>query len=204
MKRIVVLLALVTAFTFSQCLVPKAAIGIKPGFNFTTYNPDDGGENLSGIGINIGLGFGLDVGGFGVEIAPSFRTTDYNRTDETWNITTRGHFNNFYLPARVKLIAGLPMVAPYLGFGIAFDLQRSGYWELETGSSSYRTDVPSDELENDVFASLALGADIKMHNAKIAPELAFDYNLTADNDETSNRTEMNYDLTFSIGIYYCP
>lgn len=204
MKHLITALVLTSVFGWAQCLGPKAAIGIKPGFNFTTYDPDDGGGSLSGIGLNVGLGLGVDAGPFGFEIAPSFRTTSYSRTDEPWNTTISWHYNNIYLPVRAKLIANLPGAAPFLGLGCAFDFQSSGWFELKAGGSSIRTDIPEDDLENDVFGSLILGADIKMPRAKITPELAFDYNFTADIDETSNRSESNFDLTFSLGFYYCP
>jgi len=205
MKHLITIIILFSAFGSAQCLGPKAAIGIKPGINFTTYDPDNGGESLSGIGLNIGLGVGLDIGSFGIEIAPSFRTTDYSVTNETWNTTLSWHYNNFYLPVRAKLIANLPGVAPFLGLGTAFDFQRSGYWELKVGDADpEHWDISSDDLENDVFVSIILGSDIKLHNTKIAPELAFDYNLTAEVEETANQNEKNYDLTFSLGFYYSP
>lgn len=204
MKQLIAAIFILSSLSPGQCLNPRAAIGIKPGFNFTTYNPDDGGENLSGIGFNIGLGLVINAGPLGLEIAPSFRTTSYSRTDETWNTTISWHYNNLYLPVRGKLIANLPLLAPYLGLGAAFDFQSSGYFEIEAGGTSVRTDIQENDLENDVFGSVILGADIKMLRMKIAPELTFDYNLTADDEDTANRTESNYDITFTLGLYYCP
>ena len=204
MKYSIAVLLLFSVFGSAQCLGPKAAIGIKPGLNFTTFNPDDGGGNLAGAGFNIGLGFGVDAGSFGLEFTPSYRSTSYRRTDENLNTTISWHYSNFYLPVRGRLIANLQKVAPYLGLGVAFDLQQSGYFVLQVGESSFRTNIPSDDLENDLFISVVLGSDIKSKSFKLAPELAFDYNLTADNDETANRSETNYDITFSVGFYYTP
>ncbi len=204
MKQLLAIIITCSSLALGQCLTPQAAVGIKPGFNFTTYNPDDGGENLSGIGFNIGLGFGVNAGSFGLEIVPSFRSTSYQRTEENINTTLSWHYRNFYLPVRAKLIAALPSVAPFLALGCAFDFQRSGYFMLKVGGSSFRTDIASEDLENDIFLSVALGSDVKLTHFKVTPELAFDYNLTADNEDTENRQESNYDLTFALGLYYTP
>jgi hypothetical protein len=208
MKRIICLLILTALAGFAQDQTKiTGAIGIKPGMNITTYNPDDGEGNLSGIGFNIGFGLGIDVGNIGVELAPSFRSTNYSRTTETilGDVTLSGHYQNFYLPMHFLLKANeIGTTAPFLGLGFALDLQNDGYWALTSGSTTIKTDVPSDELQNDFFLSLALGADVKQNHFKITPELTFDYNLTADDADTDTRTESNYDFTVSVGFYFVP
>jgi hypothetical protein len=208
MKKIICLLTLAALAGFAQSPTTiTGAIGIKPGLNMTTYNPDDGEDNLSGVGLNIGFGLGLDVGNIGVALAPSFRTTNYSRTTATilGDYTLSGHFQNFYLPMHVLLKANdIGTTAPFLGLGFALDFQNDGYWAVTSGSTTIKTDVPSDELQDDFFLSLALGADIKQNHFKISPEFAFDYNLTADDGDTENRTESNYDFTISVGLYFVP
>jgi hypothetical protein len=205
MNKIFFILAVAVIALHAQCLPSvRGSIGLKPAMNITTYNPDDGAGNYTGAGFNIGIGLGLDIGNFGIEMAPSFRTTNYSRTDQYFPVTTSAHFNNFYLPVHFLLKAGaLPLVAPYLGLGFAFDIQNNGYWAVTSGGT-FKTDVPSDQLENDFFLSLALGADIKQSHFKISPEFSFDYNLTADDSDTPNRTESNYDFTISVGLYFVP
>lgn len=203
MKKIFFTLAIAVIALPAQCLPSvRGSVGIKPGLNLTTYNPDDGAGNYTGAGFNIGFGLALDVGNLGIEMAPSFRTTNYSRTQTIIvDITTSGHFQNFYLPVHFLLKANeLPLVSPFLGIGFALDFQNKGYWAVNT----IKTDVPSDQLENDFFLSMALGADIKQSHFKISPEFSFDYNLTADDPDTPNRTESNYDFTISVGLYFTP
>jgi len=208
MKKIICLLMLAALAGYAQCLPSvKGAIGIKPGVNITTYNPDDGEGNLTGAGGNIGFSLGLDVGNIGIEMAPSFRTTNYSRTDQTLigDVTWSGHYQNFYLPVHLQLKAGdIPLVSPFLGLGFALDFQNNGYWAVTSGGSTFKTDVPSDQLETDFFLSLTLGADLKQAHFKLTPELTFDYNLTADDADTDTRTETNYDITLSVGLYFVP
>jgi hypothetical protein len=207
MKKIFFTLAFAVIALPAQCLPSvRGSVGLKPALNLTTFNPDDGAGNYTGAGFNIGFGLGLDVGNFGIEMTPSFRTTNYSRTQTIIvDITTSGHFNNFYLPVHFLLKAGaIPLVAPYLGLGFAFDIQNSGYWAVTSGGTTIKTDVPSDQLENDLFFSVVLGADIKQSHFKYVPEITFDYNLTADDPDTGNRTESNYDFTISIGLYFTP
>jgi len=207
MKKILCLLILAALVGYAQCLpTVKGAIGLVPGLNLTTYNPGDGAGNYTGTGGNIGFGLGMDIGNFGVEIVPSFRTTNYSRTQTVIvDITTSGHFQNFYLPVHFLLKASsIPLVSPFLGLGFALDFQNSGYWAVTSGGSTIKTDVPSDQLENDFFLSIALGADLKQAHFKLTPELAFDYNFTADDPDTPNQTETNYDITLSVGLYFVP
>jgi hypothetical protein len=205
MKKIVCLLVLAMLVGFAQgSSSVKAAVGLKPGMNITTYNPDDDLKNFSGIGFNIGFSLGLDVGNFGVELAPSFRNTNYSRTIHTilGDITNSWPYNNFYMPVHLLLKASeLGTAAPYFGLGFALDFQTDGYTVI---GSSNPIDVASDDLQNDFFLSFALGSDFNQDHFKVTPEVTFDLNLTPEITETANQSESNFDFTISIGLYYVP
>jgi len=205
MKRILCLLLLTALAGYAQgSSSVKAAIGIKPGMNITTYNPDDDLRNYTGVGFNIGFGLGLDVGNIGVELGPSFRNTNYSRTVHTilGDVTNSWHYNNFYLPVHFLLKANeIGTTAPYLGLGFALDYQTDGYTVI---GSLNPIDVANGDLEDDFFLSLALGADINQNHFKVTPELTFDYNLTPDIGDADDHTESNYDFTISVGLYFVP
>jgi Outer membrane protein beta-barrel domain len=205
MKKIFCLfiLAALAVFAHGSSLV-KASIGLKPGMNITTYNPDDDLKNYSGVGFNIGFGLGVDVGNIGVELAPSYRNTNYGRTIHTilGDVSNSWHYNNFYLPVHFLLKTNeIGAVAPYLGLGFAMDFQTDGYTVINNGNP---IDVAEADLQNDFFLSFSLGADINQDHFKVAPEFTFDYNLTPEIWETENQTESNFDFTISLGLYFVP
>lgn len=205
MKKIFCLLILTALAVYAQgSSSVKAAIGIKPGMNITTYNPDDNERNFTGVGFNIGFGLGFDVGNMGVELVPSYRNTNYSRTLHTilGDVTNSWHYNNFYMPIHFLLKANeIGITAPYLGLGFALDFQTDGYTVI---GSLNPIDVANDDLQKDFFLSLALGADINQNHFKVTPELTFDYNLTPDIWDTANQSESNFDFTISVGFYFVP
>ncbi len=199
MKKIIFLLFALTIILDGQCLTPfKAYIGPLMGINYSNFDPKDNAGTLSGTGFQIGLGMGIEIlNTLGLQMAPMFKTTSFNRT--ILNVPTGVNFNNFYLPVSLQLKAGvLPLVSPYFGLGLAGNFQMDGTLYVGELESSV------DDLENDIYFSLSLGTDIKLIKLKITPEFAFNYNLTADDPDTQNRTETNYELNFSVGIFFTP
>ncbi len=199
MKKIIFLLFALTIILTGQCLTPfKAYIGPLIGPNYSNFDPKDNAGTLSGTGFQIGLGMGVELfNTLGIQMSPMFKTTSFNRT--ILNVPTGANFNNLYFPVSLQLKAGaLPLVSPYFGLGLAGNFQMDGTLYVGELESSV------DELENDLYFSLSLGTDIKLTKLKITPEFAFNYNLTADDPDTQNRTETNYELNFSVGIFFTP
>ncbi|MGB9720631.1 MAG: outer membrane beta-barrel protein [bacterium] len=199
MKKMTLLLIIPLVFVAGQCVTPlKSYFGLIAGINYSNYDPKDNAGNLSGIGYQVGMGMGMEIGStIGIQMAPMFRTTSFNRT--ILGIETGANYNNLYLPLLFQLKAGMiPVVSPYLGIGLAGNFQLNG--------TAYIGEIHSsiDDLENDLLFALSLGTDIKLIKLKISPEFTFNYNLSADDPDTPNRTETNYDFHFSAGIFYTP
>ncbi len=197
MKKLLIL-EIICVLGFAQCLLPvKSYFGLKPGLNYNILDPDDEAGNYTGIGFQIGLGMGIDIlNTIGIQCAPTFRTTSFERT--TLNVEYGFDYTNLYLPFQLQLKAGMvPMLTPYLGMGFAGNFQLDGEWHLGELSGSV------DDLENDLFFSILLGADLKFTKLKISPEFSFNYNRTADDPDTQ-RAEKNYDFQFCVGLFFAP
>jgi hypothetical protein len=137
------------------------------------------------------------VNTIGLQMAPMFKTTSFNRT--ILNIETGANYRNLYLPFILQLKAGMvPVVSPYFGIGLAGNFQVDG----EAYIGSIKSNI--DDLESDLCVLLSLGTDIKLIKLKLTPEFTFNYNLTADDPDTPNQTEANYDFHLSVGIFYTP
>lgn len=199
MKKIIFLLFALTIILDGQCLTPfKSYIGPLVGMNYSNFDPKDNAGTLSGSGFQIGLGMGIELlNTLGLQMAPMFKTTSFNRT--ILNVPTGANFNNLYLPVSLQLKAGaLPLVSPYFGLGLAGNFQMDG--TIYVG----KLETSVEELENDLYFCLSLGTDLKLIKLKITPEFAFNYNLTADDPDTQDRTETNYELNISVGIFFTP
>ncbi len=199
MKKMAFLSFVLLSFVAGQDAPPvKSYFGLVTGLNYSNYDPKDNAGNLSGIGFQVGLGMGIEIGStIGIQIAPMFRTTSLSRP--ILGIDTGANFDNLYLPLSFRLNAGMiPVISPYLGIGITGNFQLSG--------TAYIGEIRSsvDDLENDLLFTFSFGTDIKLTKIKVSPEFAFNYNLSADDPDTQNRTETNYDFHFSVGLYYTP
>ncbi|MEO0129707.1 MAG: outer membrane beta-barrel protein [candidate division WOR-3 bacterium] len=198
MKKLLILTLLPIVCIFAQNELPvKTFFGLQTGINHSNFDPDDGAGNYSGLGFQIGLGMGIEFSPvFGIQMTPTYKKTAFDRT--VLNIEMGADYNNFYLPIVFQLKAGMLPVAPYLGLGFAGNFQLGGTAYIGSIKNSI------DDLENDFLFLFSFGTDIKLTKAKITPEFTFNYNLTADDPDTQNRSESNYDFHFSLGIFYTP
>jgi len=185
-------------FVLAQKGAPvKTFFGLQTGMNHSTFDPDDGAGNFSGLGFQIGLGMGVEFANIlGIQITPTFQTTSFDRT--VLNIDMGADYNNLYLPFILQLKAGMLPVAPYLGLGFAGNFQLDGTAYL----GSVKTSI--DDLENDLLFLFSFGTDFKLTKVKITPEFSFNFNLTADDPDTQNRAESSYSFDISLGVYYTP
>jgi len=172
--------------------------GLKTGVNIGTLDPGNSSDNLSGTGFLVGFAFGMDMSKvLSFEFAPAFRTSEYGTT--ILNTPVGARFTNFWLPINIAFKAGmLPVISPYFGISVAGNFQLDG--------TGYIGEAESDinDLENDAYIGFAFGTDIKTAKAKIVPEFSFNFNLTADSDDTPNVTESVYDIHLQVGLYYAP
>ena len=214
MRRLLIGFCLLSIYAYGQCLSGPLStrVGIRAGLVYSSFDPEDSDRDLDGIGLQFGLGMGTDfMNMLSIELIPQIRTTSFGRTDETiiGTIKTTFSYTNIYLPVLVSIKAGtLPLVNPYLGIGCGGNFQISGNLRIETNGSAVEYEIESDDRENDLFLIGALGADIKLANILIVPELSLNYNLTADlpNENNPNLSVKgnNIDFHFSIGLYYSP
>ncbi|HEX7320409.1 MAG TPA: hypothetical protein VF399_08650 [bacterium] len=200
MKRMMLVLITTTSIlAWGQGMSPvKSYAGLKIGFNYGNFDPGNSGNNLSGAGFQAGFAFGMDLARvLGFEFAPAFRTSEYATT--VLNVPVGVRYINLWLPVNIVFKAGMiPVVTPYFGFSIAGNFQLDG--------TGYIGEAQSDisDLENDAYTGLILGTDIKLSKVKIVPEFSFNFNLTADSEDTPNVTESVYDIHLQVGMYYAP
>jgi hypothetical protein len=211
MKKAVIISLIVVICAFAQCLGGplNGRIGIKTGFNYGIFDPEEDDNNLSGMGFHFGLGMGIDVfNTLAIDITPTFRTTKYGRTDEILgtDVTSSISYTNLYLPLQVSLKVGsMPVVSPYIGLGAAGNFQMSGTVRFESNGTSFEDEIDSEDLEQDFFLIGALGTEIKLIKASIVPEVSINYNLTpslVDEENPNNEVDgTNIDFHFSVGFY---
>jgi hypothetical protein len=208
MKKTTIILLCLAAIGFSQYRNSPIAVrvGGKIGMNYGIFDFDDNNENYDGIGFHAGFGLGLDIANIAAfDITPSFRSTRYANSYDVFGTeyTAAVSFSNMYIPLTFALKPRIsPGAAPYFAFGTAFNIQVDGTASLEGGGTTIKDEI--DDLENDIYLIFAMGVDLKQNNLVIAPEFSFNYNTSADDEDTQNRTESNYDFHFSLGFYYTP
>jgi len=208
-KKLLIILFLLSVYAYGQCCFSgpiSTRMGVKAGVNYCVVDADDDLGKLDGFGWHIGLGMGTDILDFlAIDMAPQIRSTVYSRTVDIIGlpVTTSRSFTNIYLPVLLSLKAGMvPLMSPYFGIGIAGNFQLDGTMRIESDGLAIEDDI--DELENDLFFIAALDAEIKLIKLKISPEVSLNYNLTADDPDTPNQTERNYDIHLSVGFHYSP
>jgi hypothetical protein len=200
MKRILFLLLLLSIYAFGQCLGSPISTraGLKFGFNIRTHDPGAGGEHFSGTGMHFGLGMGTDIVNLlAIDMTPQIRSTNHGR-DELLGRRTYS-FTNLYFPIFLSLKAGMiPLVSPYLGLGIGFNIQFNGVDRFEFNNGS-ATENPIEGSATTGFLILGLGTEVKLAKFRISPE--FTANLQPKEDENAAATT---DYHISLGFYYVP
>ena len=204
MKKIsIVMLALVVSLS-AQCLGSPISTraGIKFGINPGTYEEGDGGDVFSGTGMHFGIGMGTDILNLiSLDMTPMYRTTTYSR-DEILG-THSYSYKNLYFPFFLSIKAGMiPLVSPYVGLGIGFNIQLSGTERLETNGIAVETDIQGTSTH--AYIILGVGAEIKLVKLRITPEFTANINGSMDDAATEDIREGNVDYHISIGVYFAP
>jgi hypothetical protein len=186
-----------------QCLSKPLAMrmGLKLGLTACSYDPGDGTATYMGTGMNVGLGMGSDFFGLlGFDMTPQFRTTSYSRDEALWRKTL--FHCNIMFPLTLSLRANMiPVISPFIGLGIGFNIQLAGIERHEFSSG----DAVEYEL-NDTgllgFLVFPMGVDIKLNKWRLEPSVTF--NITGSGDEANPPETLKRDIDISIGAYYAP
>ncbi len=208
MQKIAIFVICLIGLAFSQYRQTSIDIrtGGKFGMKYGILDFGDNNENYTGIGFHAGFGLGFDIADIAAfDITPSFRSTRYanSYTILGTEYTAAFAFSNLYIPLTFAIKPRIsPGAAPYFSFGSGFNIQLDGTASLTGGGTTFKDEI--DDLENDTYLIFAIGIDIAQENLVFAPEFSFNYNISADDANTPNRTESIYDFHFSFGIYYTP
>lgn len=197
------MLAFVVALS-AQCLGSPISTraGIKFGVNPGTYESGDGGEVFSGTGLHFGIGMGTDILNLiGIDMTPMYRTTTYSRESPIY--THSYSYKNLYFPIFLSVKAGMiPLISPYAGLGIGFNIQLSGLERLESDGVAIETDIEGTTTH--AYIILGIGAEIKLVKLRIMPEFTANINGSADDQATEDIREGNVDYHISVGFYFAP
>ncbi len=174
-------------------------IGLKGGINYDIFKTDEEGtETETGLGYNVGLEMGYHpLTKLGIDIGVFYFITKYGAQIDGVDYSTT--FKNIYVPASLRfLLTRSQNVISYMRLGAAAMFQTSG----ATKVNEEKTDIPDDDLETDWYVLGGLCVDIKTApDIFIRPEIAVQYNLTADDDATHAK-EHSGDLLLSLGFYH--
>jgi hypothetical protein len=170
--------------------------GVNVGANYGMFS--EGEEDLSGLGFNFGVGFGImPMPSLGIDLGASYFITNYSDTDYETTI------NSFYIPLAFRYVfTAAPTMSPYVKVGGAMMMQNSGTVTIGEEES----DIDDDLLETDFYVLGGLGLDfMAMPTFSVRPDIAFQYNLTAGVDEDDDEDEDSpsaYDILFTVGFFY--
>ncbi len=192
-KLFAVAIALVLAGGLYAQMMPY--VGVNVGANYGMFSSGvEGADDLSGLGFNFGLGFGImPMPSLGIDLGASYFITNYSDTDYESTI------NSFYIPLAFRYVfMAAPTMSPYVKVGGAMMMQNSGTVTINDEES----DIDDEDLGTDFFVLGGLGLDfMAMPTFSVRPDVAFQYNLTADDDETDD-SESAYDILFTLGFFY--
>lgn len=198
MKKITIIFILCSVYAFGQCLGSPIStrVGVKLGFNPGSYDPGDGTDEFSGMGMHFGIGMGTDIFSIvALDMTPQYRSTSYSR-DEALGRRTYS-FGNIYFPITLGIKAGMiPFISPYVAFGIGFNIQITGTERFEfSGGNAVETDRAT---ETRGFLIIGGGLEVKLLKFRITPE----FTAHISNDEDSDRGYRDYHV--SLGAYIAP
>lgn len=188
------------ALVLAGGLYAQGYVGLKGGVNYGSWNPDvEDVDSYTGLGYHVGLeaGYmpmpmvGIDIGGF-YYIGKWSTTVDDVDMDMT--------INSIYIPLSLKYIfTAAPTVNPFVKVGGAMMMQNSGTVTID----EEEFDIDDEDLETDFYVLGGLGVDVSVSPMiSVRPEATFQYNLSADDEDTEDASESAYDFLFSLGFFY--
>ncbi len=171
--------------------------GPRAGLTLSTYDRGDGNGTFTGTGGIAGLGMGTDFFGLlGLDMSYQYRSIVQSRVETAGKNIYK--YDNLYFPLTFSLKGCMvPVVSPYLSFGLGLNVQLAGLHRYEYNSgTALETDLGGGNAS--AFAILGLGAEVKLAKLRIVPE--FMSNIEAQDDTTKKRA----DYHISVGVYYAP
>ncbi len=200
MKKIALLIVFLAVYSYGQCLGSPIStrVGVKLGLNICTYDPGGNANTFSGTGMHFGFGMGTDIINLvAIDMVPQFRSTNYTR-DEVLGRRTYS-YSNLYFPIFLSLKPGmLPLISPYIGLGIGFNIQFKGTDRFEFNNGT-AVDTPIDGSTTNGKLIVGGGVELKLTKFRLTPE--FTANIQA-RDENSEEQTVDYHI--SLGFYYAP
>jgi hypothetical protein len=200
MKKIALLIVFLAVYSYGQCLGSPIStrVGVKLGLNICTYDPGGNANTFSGTGMHFGFGMGTDIINLvAIDMVPQFRSTNYTR-DEVLGRRTYS-YSNLYFPIFLSLKPGmLPLISPYIGLGIGFNIQFKGTDRFEFNNGT-AVDTPIDGSTTNGKLIVGGGVELKLTKFRLTPE--FTANIQA-RDENSEEQKVDYHI--SLGFYYAP
>lgn len=200
-------LIFLTIVSLLFCVIPGNAkvismrTGVKIGVIACNKDWDDGGEISTGMGTHIGLGMGTDFFSIvGFDLTPQYRSRKFSRS-VSWGQQTY-YYDNIYFPVFLSLRGNfVPLVSPYIGLGIGFDIIVGGHERREYPNGSvYETPLDGATLQPAII--LGGGLEIKLSKLRLIPEFTANIYGTGDEDHPPQTLESNYHI--SLGVYYTP
>ncbi len=191
------------AGVYGQCLTSPISmrVGIKPGLTICTDDQADGGDVFQGTGLHIGIGMGSDFFRLiALDMTPQFRTTSFGRDEASFRRIYS--YKNLMFPLFLSLKGGMiPLISPYIGFGIGFGLQFDGTERREFPNGTATEDKLAGSNAQG-FILLGGGLEIKLSKLRITP--SFTANISGSGDETHPPKTEEKDYDISAGLYYSP
>jgi hypothetical protein len=204
-KKISLVICLLIACVFAQCggcLISSRA-GLKAGITWNSYDPGDGTNSFSGTGSHFGFGMGMDfLKLISVDITPQLNADNYTRREMIFERTYS--YSNLYFPIFVSLKAGIiPLVSPYIGLGLAFNMMASGTETLRWPNGDIYSQTQLGGAMSPAYLMLGGGVEVKLLKFRINPEFTVHIQPTDPEDPTPPPAQsINYHL--SLGFYYSP
>jgi len=171
--------------------------GSRAGLTLSTYDRGDNNGTFTGTGGMAGLGMGADFFELlSLDMPWFYRSIVQTRAETAGKNIYK--YDNLYFPFILSLKGGMiPVVSPYLSFGLGINLQLAGLHRYEYNSGL----ILEDDLGGGnatAFTILGLGAEVKLMKLRIVPE--FMANIQANDDTTKKAA----DYHISVGVYYAP
>lgn len=202
MKKIILIAVLLSACLHGQCggCLVSTRVGLKGGLSICTYQPADGSAEFRGTGAHFGFGMGTDfLKLIALDVTPQYEGTNYSRQETFFERTYS--YKNIYFPVFVSLKAGMiPLISPYLGLGLGFNLIVSGY-EIHKYANGNITQTPLSGTNASAYLILGLGAEVKLLKLRLTPEFTAHIQPKPENDPNAAQT-INYHI--ALGLYYAP
>jgi hypothetical protein len=179
------------------------SVGANIGGGYHTLNPDlPDSDIMTGIGFGGGAVFELDfLPTIGVEVDVQYAVYKYSFSETGFEM--KADISNLVIPVLFKYKMPMPTISPYFAVGPSLIKNLSGTITMVDDGLETSWDIDSEDLETDFGLQIGAGANLGMiPSIGISPYARFQYNLTADMDDTDSAKESMHDILFGINFIY--